>query len=476
MKNRILITMGLLGASVFVVTGLAACRNSANNKSTEGTSQTVRVTASEEMSFTYGESNSQNITTDGTAVEMTKPSITTADNSEKTEPETEKHTGEDNAGTTESIPAETTGETVSTNAGETTKETVKETETDTDSESTKESSPEKDTTTEETTDANDSNIVIGNNGEEVSFAFRKIRIDNDKFDYYGYMIKNGYIEITGEQDLSKLCVDMLNNLENGRQGIKYIVTDKGYFDEISSEMDILKQNLEQKFTPGNRYKKESYLFSKLSMSYQYYYARGIALFEIRKIQDVVNTKCNNSVYAVYYYSYSTKEQNALADTAVNNFLNKLTGTEIDKIHDTYRYLIERVKYSAEPENILSHSSYAALVLRTAVCDGYARAFKLIMDKAGIGCRIVYSKGHAWNEVLYDGKWYMVDTTFGAQTKDDKFFMLGRDVLSTTEKKKVNGYVYNTGELDEYGYALDSDNRRGVSQQSMIFPPENKKAN
>jgi hypothetical protein len=52
-----------------------------------------------------------------------------------------------------------------------------------------------------------------------------------------------------------------------------------------------------------------------------------------------------------------------------------------------------------------------------VCDGYARAYKLLMDKAGVTCKKVYGKSkygnsaHAWNIVEINGRWYYIDSTW-----------------------------------------------------------------
>lgn len=54
-----------------------------------------------------------------------------------------------------------------------------------------------------------------------------------------------------------------------------------------------------------------------------------------------------------------------------------------------------------------------------VCEGYAKAFKVLCDKSGIPCVLVdgigYSgwsaEGHMWNNVKVDGSWYAVDVTW-----------------------------------------------------------------
>jgi transglutaminase/protease-like cytokinesis protein 3 len=65
--------------------------------------------------------------------------------------------------------------------------------------------------------------------------------------------------------------------------------------------------------------------------------------------------------------------------------------------------------------------------RTAVCDGYARLFKILCDNAGIPCEIVTGYGrtninrigarfisnHKWNAVLIDSGWYLLDATWAS---------------------------------------------------------------
>ncbi len=75
-----------------------------------------------------------------------------------------------------------------------------------------------------------------------------------------------------------------------------------------------------------------------------------------------------------------------------------------------------------PENVLRR--------RTAVCEGYARLFKALAEEAGLESEMVVGKSkgfgfssddefrkkqadHAWNSVKVDGKWRLLDATWGA---------------------------------------------------------------
>ncbi|MCR4936350.1 MAG: DUF4358 domain-containing protein [Oscillospiraceae bacterium] len=63
--------------------------------------------------------------------------------------------------------------------------------------------------------------------------------------------------------------------------------------------------------------------------------------------------------------------------------------------------------------------YGALVHGLGICEGYTSSFQLLMDLIGIPCLSVKGHSdngreygeHAWNQVLLDGDWYVVDVTW-----------------------------------------------------------------
>ncbi|MBR4986669.1 MAG: hypothetical protein IKY83_13130 [Proteobacteria bacterium] len=91
-----------------------------------------------------------------------------------------------------------------------------------------------------------------------------------------------------------------------------------------------------------------------------------------------------------------------------------SGLAMEKyVHD---YLASHVNYGS---NALDQTAYGAIVNRHAVCAGFARAFKHLMDQLGIPCYVVTGmqatdsgamESHAWNLVYIDGKWRNVDVT------------------------------------------------------------------
>lgn len=88
------------------------------------------------------------------------------------------------------------------------------------------------------------------------------------------------------------------------------------------------------------------------------------------------------------------------------------------------------------------SIYGALVLKKAVCAGYARAFQYLMQQLGIEC--IYVRGtcakeerHGWNIIKLEGDYYHVDVTWG-------------DNSDTDPTRSVEGYGY------EYFCITDQD--------------------
>lgn len=91
-------------------------------------------------------------------------------------------------------------------------------------------------------------------------------------------------------------------------------------------------------------------------------------------------------------------------------------SDLEKVIAIHDFLCTDVVYPYQDlqDNTLSanvHNLWGAVMDKSAVCDGYARAFMFYMQRVGVSCQIVTSDHHAWNQVQVDGHWYMVDTTY-----------------------------------------------------------------
>lgn len=100
-----------------------------------------------------------------------------------------------------------------------------------------------------------------------------------------------------------------------------------------------------------------------------------------------------------------------------------------------------------------YTSYGAFVNHRAVCQGYALAFKVLMDRAGIPC--VYASSvemsHAWNMVSIGGRWYHVDCAWDDPAYSSVYDYAGHVsrsyfLLSDAEMEAKSHYGWTT----EYG--------------------------
>ena len=77
------------------------------------------------------------------------------------------------------------------------------------------------------------------------------------------------------------------------------------------------------------------------------------------------------------------------------------------------YICENTVYGTDQKFV--NTSYGCLVDKTALCEGYSRAFKLLCNKVGVECDLIVGKaegeGHMWNSVNIDGKHNYVDVTW-----------------------------------------------------------------
>ena len=154
------------------------------------------------------------------------------------------------------------------------------------------------------------------------------------------------------------------------------------------------------------------------------------------------TKGSKTTYYVYINSgnetnylvddFSSKEQVDQAMTLIeqrrNEILQHKQSNSYDNIKMVHDYLIENIEYDTTISKSNIYNIYGAMVNGEAVCEGYARSFKYLMDSLGIPCTLVIGKGtnsegktenHAWNYVQIQDVWYAIDTTW-----DDPVSMTG----------------------------------------------------
>ena len=137
------------------------------------------------------------------------------------------------------------------------------------------------------------------------------------------------------------------------------------------------------------------------------------------------------VYICRYYI--TDEQNTQLSKRVDEVLQSLditdNSSDYDVIRSIYDYVCANVTYDyanlPNDDYKLKYTAYAALINKTAVCNGYAMLMSRMLTQAGISCRMILgdkSSGcdHAWNIVEIDGIYYNLDATWDAGTSPEKY--------------------------------------------------------
>lgn len=131
---------------------------------------------------------------------------------------------------------------------------------------------------------------------------------------------------------------------------------------------------------------------------------------------------NENNYLINEFSSKEQVQNALNQIGQkkNEILQNKTGNDYDDIKMVHDYIINNVEYDETISKDNIYNIYGTLINGEAVCEGYARSFKYLMDELEIRCVLVIGKGinsdgdtenHAWNYVYLDGKWYAIDCTW-----------------------------------------------------------------
>ena len=165
---------------------------------------------------------------------------------------------------------------------------------------------------------------------------------------------------------------------------------------------------------------------------------------IETIQKIFSTKYNvyiNSAKDPTYLldGFTSKEQIDQCESQViavkNQILNQIAGkNDIEKMRYIHDYLVDTIEYDQKFVEKNIYNIYGALVPKTCVCEGYAKASQYLLNEAGLENIIITgtatnsdgkTENHAWNYVNIDEKWYAIDTTW-----DDPIIVGGGKLTNT----------------------------------------------
>jgi hypothetical protein len=224
---------------------------------------------------------------------------------------------------------------------------------------------------------------------------------------------------------------------------------KVMYDTLLAKKDVLESGSGKIFFPDNENIHDNSFQScwdafKLDHPEIFYVDTTKISFITQKTTYVFFTRYSYSIEqkdnTYYIDTFNNREELELANVGINSvtssILNGCTGSRVNQIKYVHDWIIDHVSYvdDGKKEN---DTIYGTLVKKKAVCEGYATAFKYIMDKLDIPCVIVFgnatnsdgkTEAHAWNYVqMEDGNWYAIDCTW------DDPILYGNGRISTEVK-------------------------------------------
>lgn len=212
---------------------------------------------------------------------------------------------------------------------------------------------------------------------------------------------------------------------------------------------------------------------------EYFWSKGYSYF-VKSDTKVVTKVCLQCQEE--YYDGNTRHQMwNVIDKEIQSYLDLIVGVRSDYekeliLHDaiaenvTYAYIEgtntpETARWAHTIESVFSPER------DSAVCEGYAKAFQLLLNAAGIDCIYVVGKasgsGHAWNQVYIEDQWYNVDVTWNDTGNKgshkyfnvkDSIFLSNHKAFSSTAAPTVGEWCYDLNECTatEYSYTAQGN--------------------
>ena len=124
-------------------------------------------------------------------------------------------------------------------------------------------------------------------------------------------------------------------------------------------------------------------------------------------------------------------------------------TDFDKAKAIYDYIVLNTSYSIEA--VETDNIYSVIHNGISVCEGYSKAYQLLMHDAGIECTVVTGNvratgvAHMWNAAKLDGEWYFFDPTWGDINfeNDEQAPEVRYDYFAATTSQIVGTHIIDT---------------------------------
>lgn len=149
-----------------------------------------------------------------------------------------------------------------------------------------------------------------------------------------------------------------------------------------------------------------------------------------------------------------------------------------KLKRVYSLLAAGNRYG-NVDDPMAHTAYSALFTGDEydpVCEGYAKAIKLVCDYLDIPCVLASSTTHMWNNVrMDDGYWYILDLTWDNSSASGEvrsnYFLIGSE-------SQINGEVFSKQKdhIEENPYvSYYNQAKNNLNMLTLRFPKKNTEA-
>ena len=228
--------------------------------------------------------------------------------------------------------------------------------------------------------------------------------------------------------------DVCNTVDEAKEDILYYMTNiiPDFTIEIASSVDYSSELMDY----VNPYFAETYVIESMYM-------------ESCSLSYSIGT--NNTVY-----SFSISHEKPVGEVvddidesrqeldSINSKLKLDSLSDYEVIDTINTYLCDNVVYPDQPYSDESFTIYGAVIEGSAVCEGYAKTVKALLDMNDIECYYVTGNttggAHGWNLVKLDGQWYHLDVTWN-DTGNDRmaYFLVTDDYMSYSRTWDTSNY-------------------------------------
>lgn len=155
---------------------------------------------------------------------------------------------------------------------------------------------------------------------------------------------------------------------------------------------------------------------------------GVATITIEGLEPFSGTLTTE--YEIYLYVPST------VDEIVEKLAEQCGASGAESDYEIALWMHDWLTHNANYDYTYTEYYPDGVLLKgTGVCQSYALAYELLMDRMGIECMLVNSEemNHAWNLIRIDGEWYHVDCTWDdpgiGGSENHAYFCLSDDLMA-----------------------------------------------